>query len=57
MLDVKLPKKDGPCPKEVEEREPNLESALDVEKRDTKKGVLKKPWVVKDVKEEEKVDF
>jgi hypothetical protein len=41
MLDVKLLKKDGLCLKEVEERDPNLENALDVEKRDTKKAVLK----------------
>jgi hypothetical protein len=56
MLDVKLLKKDGLCLKEVEERDPNLENVLNVE-RDTKKGVLKKRWVVKDVKEVEKVAF
>ena len=51
---VKLPKEDGLCLKVVEERDPNLENALDVEKRDTKKDVLKNLWVVK---EAEKVAF
>jgi hypothetical protein len=55
MLDVKLPKEGGLCLKVVEERDPNpnLEIVLNVVK-DTKRDVLRKLWVVKDV---EKVDF
>jgi hypothetical protein len=55
MLVVKLRRKVGLCPKEVEERAPNLENVPDVE-RDTKKDALKNPQA-KEAKEVEKADF